>query len=197
MRELGRQPACSLRIEASLLHSRLSIRGVRPVTRFASTLRCASPRPAVDAARCAAIGRDVCVVDKAEERFANTAMSRREAHGRATDLHVPASRVREPASTVQAAAEQRAAHRPRAFRGSTPRRSARATTMRAQGAGRRAGAEEERLAERSREYNSGAPERRGEERNAAKYQERIARLRQDVSCTESNVEALCAEIGAA
>jgi predicted RNase H-like nuclease (RuvC/YqgF family) len=45
-----------------------------------------------------------------------------------------------------------------------------------------------------REYNNGEPERRGDERNYAKYQERVASLKDSISRSEKNVEALRREI---
>ncbi|MBS0309599.1 MAG: DUF4124 domain-containing protein, partial [Proteobacteria bacterium] len=44
-----------------------------------------------------------------------------------------------------------------------------------------------------KEYNNGEPERRGEP--AAKYQERVASLKDDVNRSEKNVEALRRELG--
>ncbi|WP_432382234.1 DUF4124 domain-containing protein [Duganella sp. P38] len=55
-------------------------------------------------------------------------------------------------------------------------------------------AETQKLAELRREFNGGAPERRGDERNYAKYQERTAGLRDSLSRTEKNVDALKREI---
>lgn len=58
--------------------------------------------------------------------------------------------------------------------------------------------EEKSLAEARKDYNNGAPTPLPEEQsNAAKYQERIARLRQAVQLHERNVEALKKELGAA
>ncbi|MFO1302924.1 MAG: DUF4124 domain-containing protein [Burkholderiales bacterium] len=58
-------------------------------------------------------------------------------------------------------------------------------------------AEEKSLAEARKDYNGGAPTPLPEEQaNAAKYQERIARLRQAVQLHERNVEALKKELGA-
>jgi len=54
--------------------------------------------------------------------------------------------------------------------------------------------EQQKLAELRFEYNNGAPERRGDERNYAKYQERTATLRDSVGRAEKNVEALKREI---
>lgn len=55
--------------------------------------------------------------------------------------------------------------------------------------------EEQKLAEIRQEYNNGEPERRGDERNYAKYQERTAVLKDDLARTEKNVEALKRELG--
>lgn len=54
--------------------------------------------------------------------------------------------------------------------------------------------EQQKLAELRREFNNGEPERRGDERNYAKYQERVATLRDGISRSEKNVEALRREI---
>ena len=55
-------------------------------------------------------------------------------------------------------------------------------------------AEEKRLAELRLEFNNGEPERQGNERNYAKYQERVARLRDEIGRSERNIEALKREI---
>jgi len=56
-------------------------------------------------------------------------------------------------------------------------------------------AEEKLLADARKEYNNGAPTPLPEEQsNAARYQERIARLRQQVQLHERNIEALRKEI---
>jgi hypothetical protein len=44
------------------------------------------------------------------------------------------------------------------------------------------------------EYNSGEPERRGDERNYARYQERVARLQEEIERTEGNIGSLQREI---
>jgi hypothetical protein len=54
--------------------------------------------------------------------------------------------------------------------------------------------ETQKLAELRREFNNGEPERRGDERNYAKYQERVAGLRDSISRSEKNVDALKREI---
>jgi hypothetical protein len=54
--------------------------------------------------------------------------------------------------------------------------------------------EEKRLADLRRAFNNGEPERQGNERNYAKYQERVAQMRDDLNRTERNIEALKREI---
>jgi hypothetical protein len=56
-------------------------------------------------------------------------------------------------------------------------------------------AEEKKLADLKRDFNNGEPERQGNEKNYAKYQERVARMRDDVARAEKNVEAIRREIG--
>ncbi|MFY7955706.1 MAG: DUF4124 domain-containing protein [Burkholderiaceae bacterium] len=55
--------------------------------------------------------------------------------------------------------------------------------------------EENKLAELKKEYQNGEPERLGSERNYAKYQERVATMKDDIARTEKNIEALKREIG--
>ncbi len=54
--------------------------------------------------------------------------------------------------------------------------------------------EEQKLATLKKEFNNGEPERQGGERNYAKYQERVANMKQDVERSEKNIEALKREI---
>lgn len=54
--------------------------------------------------------------------------------------------------------------------------------------------EEAKLAALRKEYNGGEPERNGNERNYAKYQERVALMKENLSRAEKNVEALQREI---
>lgn len=56
--------------------------------------------------------------------------------------------------------------------------------------------EESRLTELRTEFNGGEPERRGDERNFARYQERVQRLRDDISRSESAVASLRREMAA-
>ena len=55
--------------------------------------------------------------------------------------------------------------------------------------------EEVKLASLKRDYNNGEPERHGDERNYAKYQERTAAMKDDIARTERNIEALKRELG--
>jgi hypothetical protein len=54
--------------------------------------------------------------------------------------------------------------------------------------------EEKKLAELRREFNNGEPERQGNERNYAKYQERVAQMKDSIGRAEKNVDALKREI---
>lgn len=55
--------------------------------------------------------------------------------------------------------------------------------------------EERKLAELKKTFNNGEPERQGNERNYAKHQERVESMRDEISRTERNIEALRREIG--
>jgi hypothetical protein len=54
--------------------------------------------------------------------------------------------------------------------------------------------EQQKLDSIQKEYNNGQPERRGDERNYAKYQERTASLKEDLDRTQKNIEALQREL---
>ena len=54
--------------------------------------------------------------------------------------------------------------------------------------------EEERLASMKRDFNNGEPERRGDERNFARYQERVAEMRAALQRKESDIAALRREL---
>jgi len=54
--------------------------------------------------------------------------------------------------------------------------------------------EEGKLAELKKEFQNGEPERQGGERNYAKYQDRVAMMKEEVQRTEKNIEALRREI---
>ena len=54
--------------------------------------------------------------------------------------------------------------------------------------------EEQRLEALKREFNNGEPERKGDERNFAKYQERVAEMKASIQRKESDIAALKREI---
>jgi hypothetical protein len=54
--------------------------------------------------------------------------------------------------------------------------------------------EEEALAQLKRDFNNGEPERRGDERNFAKYQERVAEMRAAIGRKEADLVALRREL---
>ena len=54
--------------------------------------------------------------------------------------------------------------------------------------------EEERLAAMQAEFNSGEPERRGDERNGARYIERVAEMRAAIQRKEADIAAIKREI---
>jgi hypothetical protein len=54
--------------------------------------------------------------------------------------------------------------------------------------------EEDKLANLKKEFNNGEPDRRGDERNYAKYQDRVASMKEDIGRAEKNIEALKREI---
>jgi hypothetical protein len=108
---------------------------------------------------------------------------------------VPAPRVQAPAASanpVRPAVDQRAA-------ASFPR--VEADAQRARDNDRRRiledelKAEEDKLARLRGEYNNGQPERHGDEtRNFARYQERVARMSEDIQRSEANLAALRREL---
>lgn len=109
-------------------------------------------------------------------------------------LTLPATRAPQARSGVQPAVDQRSSVSPANF----PRVDG--DTQRVRDNDRRRiledelRGEEERLAKLKVEYNSGEPERRGDERNFALYRERTQRLQDDIARTENNVRALLREI---
>jgi hypothetical protein len=54
--------------------------------------------------------------------------------------------------------------------------------------------EQDKLAGLKKDYNNGEPERQGDERNYSKYQERVTAMKDDISRTEKNIEALEREL---
>jgi hypothetical protein len=55
-------------------------------------------------------------------------------------------------------------------------------------------AEVAKLAQQKKEFNNGEPERQGNEKNYAKYLERVALMKENMSRTEKNIEMLNREI---
>ena len=55
--------------------------------------------------------------------------------------------------------------------------------------------EEQRLAQLRAEFKNGEPERRGDERNFARYQERVAEMRAAIQRKEADIAALKRELG--
>lgn len=55
--------------------------------------------------------------------------------------------------------------------------------------------EEQKLTNLKKDYNNGEPERQGGEKNFSKYQERTTMMKEDISRTEKNIEALNREVG--
>jgi len=60
--------------------------------------------------------------------------------------------------------------------------------------GEELGREEERLAALQAEFNKGEPERRGDERNFAKYQDRVAEMRAAILRKEADIAAIRREM---
>jgi hypothetical protein len=54
--------------------------------------------------------------------------------------------------------------------------------------------EEQRLAQLRAEFNNGEPERQGDEKNYARYQERVRRMQDDIQRVENNITALKREL---
>ena len=54
--------------------------------------------------------------------------------------------------------------------------------------------EQQRLADLQKDYNGGQPARNGNERNYAKYQERVGQMQDNISRAEKNIDALNREI---
>ncbi len=109
-------------------------------------------------------------------------------------LSLPASRLPAGRAGTSSAVEERVSASPAAF----PKVDR--DTQRTRDSDRRRiledelKSEEDRLARLRSEYNNGEPERRGDERNFALYQERVQRLREDIARVDINVSALRREI---
>ena len=56
--------------------------------------------------------------------------------------------------------------------------------------------EEQKLDDLKRQFNDGQPERNGNERNYAKYLERVEQMKDSISRTEKNIDALKREMAA-
>lgn len=56
-------------------------------------------------------------------------------------------------------------------------------------------AERKALAQLQADFNHGEPERRGDERNYARYQERVAGMKDDIARVERHIETLERELG--
>jgi hypothetical protein len=134
----------------------------------------------------------LCVDDEGRKTFTNTGNTkgcRRQDVGPVTT--VPAPRL-PPRNVVANGTEQRA----------TPANYPRVDgeTQRSRDGDRRKiledelRAEEERVGRLRTEFNNGEPERQGDERNYARYQERVQRLQEDIQRSENNIVALRREI---
>lgn len=54
--------------------------------------------------------------------------------------------------------------------------------------------EQKRLTDLKKDYNDGVPERQGNERNYARYLDRVASMKEDISRSEKNIDALNREL---
>lgn len=149
------------------------------------------------AAPCAAQSSDIylCVDEAGNKSFQNVGNSKGcKRMDVGPVLSLPAPRLPAARSSVQPAVEERAGATPASF----PRVDR--DTQRTRDTDRRRILEDELKVEEDRlqrllgEYNNGQPERRGDERNYALYQERLNRLREDIARTEVNVGALRREM---
>jgi hypothetical protein len=141
----------------------------------------------------------VCVDDDGRKTYVNTGNTK---GCKRLDvgpiLTVPAPRL--PARNVASSALEPRGGNPleRATPASYPR--VEAETQRSRDADRRRiledelRTEEERVTRLREEFNNGEPERRGDERNYARYQERVQRLQEDIQRGENNIVALRREI---
>jgi hypothetical protein len=113
-------------------------------------------------------------------------------------ISTPAPAPRSPAATMRQGASRPAAANAAASPAAFPRVDN--ATQRARDDDRREilneelRAEEKKLADLKRDFNNGEPERQGNERNYAKYQERVAQMREDIGRAEKNIEAIRREI---
>lgn len=129
----------------------------------------------------------VCVGPDGQKTYTNTASSK---SCKRLDIYpilsVPAPKRSAPASSAQPA------NFPRIDR----------DTQRARDSDRRQILEEELKSEQDKltrlraEYKNGEPERRGDEKNFARYQERTIKLQEDIQRAEANVNSLNRELAA-
>jgi hypothetical protein len=142
----------------------------------------------------------LCVDDEGHKTYVNTGNTK---NCKRLDvgpiLTVPAPKV--PARSAASSSNPevpRASSQERATPANYPR--VEADTQRSRDADRRRiledelRAEEERVARLRDEFNNGEPERRGDERNYARYQERVQRLQEDIQRGENNIVALRREL---
>lgn len=131
----------------------------------------------------------VCVDAEGQKTYTNTATSRsckRVENQPLLSVPAPRAQQRAPSTSVQPATF------PRVDR----------DTQRARDTDRRRILEEELRSELDKmlrlrtEFNNGEPERRGDERNYARYQERTARLQEDIQRAEANISSLNRELAA-
>lgn len=131
----------------------------------------------------------VCTDAEGQKTYTNTATSpscKRLANQPLISVPAPKVQQRPVAPTVQAA------NFPRVDR----------DTQRMRDTDRRQILEEELKIEREKlnrlrsEFNNGEPERRGDERNYGRYQERVARLQEDIQRAEANISSLNRELTA-
>ncbi len=133
----------------------------------------------------------VCVDDDGRKTFQNTGNSK---GCKKLDVGPPAATIPAPKVPPQRAGVNAERATPASF----PR--VEAETQRARDSDRRriledeVKGEEERLARLRAEYNSGEPERNGDERNYARYQERVQRMLEDIQRSENNLVALRREL---
>lgn len=149
----------------------------------------------------------VCVDEDGRKTYVNTGATK---NCKPIDVG-PVVTVPAPKLPIRSAAPANSANsnggnslEPRADRGVTPASYPRveAETQRSRDSDRRRiledelRVEEDRLARLREEFNNGEPERRGDERNYARYQERVQRLQEDIQRGENNVVALRRELAA-
>jgi hypothetical protein len=101
--------------------------------------------------------------------------------------------ARRPAATPGAATTPAAASRPADARVDPAEQRARDSDAR-RILGDELRREEEKLSGMQREFNNGEPERRGDERNFARYQERVAEMRAAIQRKEADIAAIRREL---